>query len=201
MAERVIKTDYIDKEYLALKRKAQKDQYNSFDTGFLICEDIVQFDRLEIPEMKVSIMQPTSFVNMPSSIARAKYPSESRPKLIRTSLDTIVNFTFNVLPQAVRYEKVRSVTEQLKAMIQRLNPANVFYELREEKIDGVPLCWFNYKTYAIDSQLYAIVYLFPLSEGEILQGMFSCRFDDMNEWHDAAIQTILSIRKLDGQKE
>lgn len=45
---------------------------------------------------KVSILLPEGFIDMPSEIARIKYPSEQRSQEIMTSDDGTVNFTFSL---------------------------------------------------------------------------------------------------------
>jgi len=108
-----------------------------------------------------------------------------------------VNFTFSVYPQDVPLDQVKRVAEQMKAMLKKVNPANIFYDLQAEVTENRALCWFNYKSYAIDDQIYTIMYLLAAEKGKILHGTFSCRFDSMNEWNRAAIQVVQSVKVMD----
>ena len=68
---------------------------------------------------------------------------------------------------------------------------------KAEVTENRALCWFNYKSYAIDDQIYTIMYLLAAEKGKILHGTFSCRFDSMNEWNRAAIQVVQSVKVMD----
>ena len=146
-------------------------------------------------------MLPTTFVTMPQSMVRVKYQSENRPQIIKTSLDTSVNFTFSLVPQEVRPEQLRSLVSQLKAVIQRMNPANTFYDMKEEQTASqIPICWFDYKGFAIDEQVYYIMFALPWKDKQLIHGTFNCKYSDMNEWKEAARQAILSIEAKEEER-
>ena len=65
----------------------------------------------------------------------------------------------------------------------------VFYDQGEEK--GV--LWFDYKGFAIDEQVYYMMYVLPWKDKQLIHGTFNCKYNDMNEWKEAARQAILSI--------
>lgn len=58
------------------------------------------------------LMLPDTFVDMPSSIVKLKYPSEQRPQIIKTSLDASVNFTFSLFNQEFEDSQVGRGIEQ-----------------------------------------------------------------------------------------
>ena len=188
---------YLDEDFLKLKRREKYAKYSTLETGIYIKDELVEFEPRDIPELNINASLPKTFVRMPLSIAKIKYPSETRPQMIFTSLDTTVNFTFSVYPQDVPLDQVKRVAEQMKAMLKKVSPANIFYDLQAEVAENRALCWFNYKSYAIDDQIYTIMYLLAAEKGKILHGTFSCRFDSMNEWNRAAIQVIQSVKVMD----
>lgn len=188
---------YLDEDFLKLKRREKYAKYSTLETGIYIKDELVEFEPRDIPELNINASLPKTFVRMLLSIAKIKYPSETRPQMIFTSLDTTVNFTFSVYPQDVPLDQVKRVAEQMKAMLKKVNPANIFYDLQAEVAENRALCWFNYKSYAIDDQIYTIMYLLAAEKGKILHGTFSCRFDSMNEWNRAAIQVIQSVKVMD----
>ena len=191
--------DYLDEQLLENKRKQKKEQYRSLETGFYICNALVKFGRVTIAPLSLSIVLPTAFVTMPQSMVKVKYQSENRPQVIKTSLDTRVNFTFSLLSQAVKPEQIASLAKQFRTVVQRVSPANVFYDLKEERtVEEVPLCWFDYKGYAVDEQIYYIMYVTPWGRGKLLHGTFNCRFRDKDEWKEAARQAILSLKLEEG---
>ena len=170
--------DYLDEQLLENKRKQKKEQYRSLETGFYICNELVKFGRVTIAPLSLSIVLPTAFVTMPQ---------------------TRVNFTFSLLSQAVKPEQIASLAKQFRTVVQRVSPANVFYDLKEERtVEEVPLCWFDYKGYAVDEQIYYIMYVTPWGRGKLLHGTFNCRFRDKDEWKEAARQAILSLKLEEG---
>ena len=193
--------EYLDEQLLALKRQQKREQYHSLETGFYIHNELVEFERVVIEPLLLSIMLPTTFVTMPQSMVKVKYQSENRPQVIKTSLDTRVNFTFSLLSQPIRPEQITPLAKQFKTVVQRVSPANVFYDLKEEQTGAeVPLCWFDYKGYAVDEQIYYMMYVTPWGSDKLLHGTFNCRFRDKDEWKEAARQAILSLKMEEGDK-
>lgn len=191
--------EYLDEQLLALKRQQKRKQYHSLETGFYIHDELIEFERVIIEPLLLSIMLPTTFVTMPQSMVKVKYQSENRPQVIKTSLDTRVNFTFSLLSQPVKPEQIPTLAKQFKTVVQRINPANVFYDLKEDQTEEqIPLCWFDYKGYAVDDQVYYMMYVTPCGGNKLLHGTFSCRFKDKDEWKEAARQVILSLKIEEG---
>ena len=116
---------YLDEDFLKLKRREKYAKYSTLETGIYIKDELVEFEPRDIPELNINASLPKTFVRMPLSIAKIKYPSETRPQMIFTSLDTTVNFTFSVYPQDVPLDQVKRVAEQMKAMLKKVNPATV----------------------------------------------------------------------------
>lgn len=69
--------DYLDEQILELKRQQKKEKYQSLETGFYIRDELLEFERVLLEPMDLSIMLPTTFVTMPQSMVRVKYQSES----------------------------------------------------------------------------------------------------------------------------
>ena len=59
--------------------------------------------------------------------------SELRPQVIKTSLDTTVNFTFSLYEIELSEKEIDSTIHQFKDLIQKVNPAYVFEEIVIEK--------------------------------------------------------------------
>lgn len=186
--------DYFDEQLLEIKKQKKREAFHSLETGFYIKDTLVEFERASLKPIPISLMLPNTFVTMPQSMMKVKYPSDTRPQMIKTSLDTTVNFTFSMLPHLVRHEQLPTVADQLQAVIKRTNPANVFYDNRNENTeDGTPFCWFDYKGYAVDEQVYYMMYVMPLKGNQLLHGTFNCEHRYMEEWKEAVRQVVLSI--------
>ena len=186
-------TDYLDKDILESRKMIRKSKYNTLQTGIYINDEVVHFTAAKILDERAEVMLPDTFVDMPANLARLKYMSEQRPQIIKTSLDTTVNFTFSLYGIELPEEEIDSTVHQFKNLIQKVNPACVFDEIVAEKEKGVG--WFDFKSFGVDEQIYNIMYVKPIG-GRLLHGVFNCMYRDMAEWKDAAIQVIYSVRDL-----
>ena len=90
------KEEFFDEKILEYRRRARKEKFSSLETGMYIKDELVTFSEIPLFNDQFTIMLPDSFVDMPSEIAKIKYPSEQRPQIIKTSMDTTINFAFNL---------------------------------------------------------------------------------------------------------
>lgn len=189
----VEKEEFFDEKILEYRRRARKEKYNSLETGMYIKDEMVQFERQELFQGKLSIMLPTTFVDLPTNLAKIKYSSEQRPQVIKTSLDTTVNWGFSMLNVTIYSEQIKTLQEQAKEALKRLNPSFVFYESKVE--DNIPLGWFEFKSYGIDGNVYNLM-LITIVDEKMVHGIFNCKYDDALEWRDASRQMMYSIRDI-----
>ena len=113
--------EYLDEEVLKFRNHLKRDTYNSIEGGVYIGDEIVPFKEVMLFDEKVKIMLPDTFVDMPSAIVKLKYPSEQRPQIIKTSLDTAVNFTFSLFNQELEESQVGRGIEQCREIIRKVN--------------------------------------------------------------------------------
>ncbi len=187
------KEGFFDEKILEFRRRARKERYNSLETGMYIKDELVQFERVELFQKRLSIIIPTSFVNLPPNLTKIKYSSEQRPQVIKTSLDTTVNIGLSILDAKILPEQVGMLCDQAKAALKRLNPAYVFYENGVE-LENMPLGWFEFKSYGLDSNIFNLMFV-TIAGGKMVHGIFNCNYDDTIEWREAARQMIHSIRE------
>lgn len=192
MNKEVSEMAYIDKDILDLREMQKKLKYASLETGIYIDKQIVEFERTNLFENKISVFLPRPFVTMPRSIMKAKYQSENRPQLIKTNLDTTVNFYFSYYDVAVEEQQISSAIQQAKDALKKVNPAFLFYEIFLEEREKTLIGWFDYKSYGLDEQLYNIMAITPIDK-KMLHVGFNCPYRLMNEWKPAALQVLLSI--------
>lgn len=149
--------EYMDEKIIELRHLREKELHASIETGFLIDHKLIEFEPVELFDGKVEIMQPAEFVPMPPHLVRAKYQSENRPQLIRTSLDTEVNFIFSLFPAPLSGEEAAPTARQAADALKKVNPAFQFYDRETEPLGNSQIAWFDYKTYGLDDQLYNIM--------------------------------------------
>lgn len=186
---------FFDEKILEYRRRARNEKYNTLETGMYINNELMLFSEVELFNNQVSIKLPDSFVDMPLGLAKIKYPSEQRPQIIKTNLDTTVNFSFNLFNTRIKDDEIADATTQFKDIIARLNPAYVFYHF---VIEGEPrkIGWFDFKSYCVDANVYNVVYLTRV-KNKLLHGMFNCLYKDAVEWQDVLLQIMKSIQEVE----
>lgn len=189
--------EYQDEKILELQKLKKKELYAALDTGIFIQGRVETFAAKTYFDGSVRIMVPESFVPMPEELARLKYASEQRPQVIESSLDGSVNLTMSYFAEKLKADEVERTKTVFKTAITVLNPANVFYDDVVRPLGKTQLSWFDYRGYALDDQLYNLMFVTSI-EGRMLFGTFNCRFSDYGEWKPAAVQMIESIEDLTG---
>lgn len=188
--------EYLDEKVAEMKRKTWQSDYNSIETGKYVNNRLVEFEAVELFEHKLSVALPKDMKPMPQEMARFKYPSEERPQVIYTNEDGTVNFMFNHFTEMKLEAKyAMKAANQFKGIIQKVQPANIFYEMQEEELDSGTLGWFDFQSYALDSRLYNIMFITPL-DGAALHGMFNCGSKDGAEWKPVVKLVMKSLVDL-----
>lgn len=184
--------DFMDEKIIELRNKNRK---KSLEDGLLIKGEFIEFEPVKFFDDKLEIMLPKTFVDMPSDLAKIKYPSESRPQIIKTDSTGGINFCFNLFEQSVKEDELKDIAKTFSKMIKKVNPANVFYDQKTEELGDKIVSWFDFKGYAIDSQIYYIYYV-TVIDGNLLHGIFNCLREDMEDYKEVAFLVIESIKDL-----
>ena len=125
-----------------------------------------------------------------------KFPSVSRPQRIFTSLDSSVNFAFSIVDHQIPDTQVKSLAEQMEAVICKSNPAAIFYQNDQSVlVSGRTICMFDFKNYGIDEQMYNMVCFTSLNHGT-LHGTFICLDRDADDWRKAAWEAFKTITEI-----
>ncbi|NFR85742.1 hypothetical protein FDE85_02870 [Clostridium botulinum] len=152
-----------------------------------------EFDESEFFEENVKIYIPKDFADMSLAARKLKYPSESRPEIIKCNEEGNICITLNVINSPLDEESVEKLKDGMKVIIRKTNPSNVFYEDGVLEVDSKNIGFFEFKSYAIDDSLYNIMFFLEF-EGKTLMGTFSCIYNECKEWREIAFQVIKTIR-------
>lgn len=191
--------EHLDEEIIAYKKKEKKSQYASLETGFYIDNEILVFQEIALLDEKLHITLPANFNDMEADMMNFKYPSQQRPQIIKTNPEGSINFAFNYLDIPLLAEQTIMAVEQFRVMIRKVQPANIFFDLKEESTADITISWFDYKSYCIDEQMYNVLYVTPIN-GKMLQGIFNCPFGAQEEWKPVVLQIMLSIQDMTKKK-
>jgi len=185
--------DFLDEKIIEARRKEAQKELNIREDGLIVNGEQIDFQEMLLFHEKMTILLPTSFVDMPQKIARIKYPSEQRPQIIKTDLLGSTNFAFNLFDKTIKPVQMQSAADGMKSILKKVNPANIFYESGTEPLGETMLSWFEFKGHGIDTQIYYIVFLTSIG-GKLMHGIFNCAVADMEAWKEAAFQVIRSIQ-------
>jgi hypothetical protein len=146
---------------------------------------------------------------MPEETAEIKYPSSDRPKIIKSDERGAVCFTFDFVDSPLDDESVPALVSAMKTMLERLNPAYLFYEAEEEETEkageekegrkGPAVGKLCYKSPALDGSVYNVMFFIPF-EGKTVMGTFSCPYDEHKEWRPVVFE-ILECIEISGEEE
>ena len=176
---------YLDETILEIKRQKDKEENINIEEGVYIKNEYVEFEEIKLFDESMGILLPKSFIDLPDTMKKIKYPSEQRPQIIKTSLDTSVNFGFSLLPLPIRNEQTKNAIKQFKTVLKKVNPSYVFYDLKEEKIGKKTISWFDFKSYGVDFPMYNIMYIIPI-RNKVMYGIFNCLYKDIEKWKNYA---------------
>lgn len=179
-------------EQIQQAKRANQTQTQNIQENVLIHEQEYHFQREPLFDGKATILLPKEFVNMPLSLAKQKYPMEQRPEIIKTSMDTSVNFAFSLLPQQIEPDQIREAVKQFFAVVKRMQPANRFFDIKLEVMEKVTIGWFDFRSPGLDEPLYTMM-AFTALEQKLFYGVFNSAFRLMEDWKPIAVQVFCSL--------
>ena len=102
---------YTDEKMIKVMNAHKEGVQGSIGEGITIREELYIFGETQLFDGRMQVMLPQSFQDMPSGLARLKYPMEQRPQVIRTNERTDINFTFSLPDQPLENSQVKPLRE------------------------------------------------------------------------------------------
>lgn len=84
---------YADLGIIRARREAQKERYQTLESGIYVKDELIQFHAVELLDGKLSIKLPEYFEETEPAMAKRKYMLEFRPKAIWTNPSGSINMT------------------------------------------------------------------------------------------------------------
>ena len=195
MAERVDEKilDFINEME---KREAKKDIKSG---PVKIGNRYYEFEERDFFEERLKMYTPKDFQDMPLEARKFKYPSESRPEIIKCNEDGSIAITLNIIDSPLDEERVEELKDGMKMIIKKTNPANVFYEDGVIEVNSKNIGFFEFKSSAIDDFIYNLMFFLEFEE-KTLMGTFSCLYKDYRDWRDVIFQVINTIKVVKENK-
>lgn len=189
--------EYFDEEILEARRELERLKHTTLETGIYVGDELITFTNITLPQTKIHIYLPEQFIVMPDLVKDMKYPSKNAPDLIITSLDSMVNFGFNILSVSMEEGDTKAMSSQFQNTLRNVNPS---IKIKKQVNDvttehGNEMSWFDFKGYLIDGQNYNRMYLVKMRE-TVLHGIFNCPMQFKDEWGDIAEKCFMSIEEI-----
>jgi hypothetical protein len=152
----------------------------------------VPFSEREIIANKLYMTIPDHFSLMTEELAILKYPNKNRPHMIFADEEGEVSVSFTLTSDKLNNNDIEDAVDFLVQVIQKMTPKSVIS--RDFFIKGkTRIGCFDYISTAIDSEIYNLIFIFPL-EGQFILGAFNCLHLVKARWQDVADQMVRSIR-------
>lgn len=188
--------EYFDEDILEAKRELDKQRHTTLETGIYAGDELITFSQVMLPDSKIRIFLPEQFIVMPDVVKDVKYPSKNAPEYIVTSLDSLVNYAFNILPVFLEPGDTKVMSSQFQNALRNVNPS-VRIKNQTDGLatsQGNEMCWFDFKGYAIDGQNYNRMYIIRM-RNTVLHGIFNCPMEFKEQWEDIVEQCFLSVEE------
>ncbi len=190
---------YVDELILMKREKKKAENYNSLQDGYYIDGKIVHFNKEKVMK-NFSMYLPDNMGVMSNELAKIKYPSEFRPKVIFTTLDLSVNMGFSLFHRKIQDDEMEKMCGRIMSSLKREHMDYRFYGCK--KMDKVSGYRFSFRSHVMDSDLYNMMLIVQLKEHSVL-GNFNCLYKDRDKWEKVIVlmwETIQAVNKGDELK-
>jgi len=192
--------EYIDETILETRKRLERQQYTTLETGIYVDDELITFSRVTLPDSAIQMFLPNQFIIMPDKVKAMKYPSKDAPDWILTSLDSTVNLCFNILEVVLENGDTKEMSNQFQTALRNVNPSIKISEQTEALAnEGNEMSWFEFVGYTLDGQNYNRIYIVKMRD-TVLHGIFNCSLKDKMKWEDIVERCFLSIKEEDKKK-
>ena len=191
--------NHYDKQILEARQEEERRRHTTLATGIYVDDELITFERITLPGTRVRMLLPEYFIPMQDTVKNVKYPSRNAPDFIVTSLDTTVNFGFNVLPVRLEEGDTKVMSIQFQEALRNINPSIRISERVDNTATetGSEMSWFGFKGYVLDGQNYNRMYIIRLAK-TVLHGIFNCPPRVRDQWEDIVDQCFRSVEETWG---
>lgn len=188
----------IDEKILEIINGVEKEnqEHDIINNPIKIGDRYHFFEEKSFYSEKIKLVMPKDFNEMSEKDRKIKYTSENRPEIIMSNEDGSTAITLNIIESHLTNEGVLELINGMKSIIQRSNPSNIFYECKVEVINNRNIGYFDFKSIALDSNIYNIMFFFELNNKTVM-GTFSCKYSEYVNWRNIAFKIIRSIKVED----
>ena len=186
---------YMDEQILKIRIQRENEELDNLDISKELIIDDIKYEMEEkiILNDYLYIMLPKDyFFEMPDELKRLKYPSEFRPPIIKTTLDTEINLTFDILNKKLDDNDLIDFTKKIRNLKNRTVNSFEAISIGLIKNETFKISYFDYFNSILDGTIY-ILEFFVLLEECILYGTFNCPLNKYEFWKKVIPKIIKTI--------
>lgn len=109
---------------------------------------------------------------------RIKYPSEQRPQIVYRDKRDTINIGFQIVEESVPDEHIVDMRDVMRDAYKQVNPVSDILDQGLIEVDGRPLGYYSFNSFALGGQMYNMVYVTRLN-GYLLIGVMNSGKKDM----------------------
>ncbi|MBR4083891.1 MAG: hypothetical protein IKK33_06360 [Lachnospiraceae bacterium] len=192
-----MKQDYEreDEQFIKEANEYKKETRGSIYSNIFVKGEEMLFDKFIFEEDRIEVYLPVDFIDIPEPIKKYKYPSEGRPKYIKTHRLGGVDFGLNPLPLEGTDAMTKEVGEQMYQITKNYKPYDLFLD-KESNINentNKLVFWFDFITRGIDAMIYNFMGVTSVA-GKQLNFVFNCNAEEKDIWKPIAKEVFMSIK-------
>ena len=146
----------------------------------------------------VSMRLPRNFIWKAGNETEKGYMIKNHPESVLTSGCGSVNYTFDRF--SLEGKEALALRDELIVMMDQEYPRNTVYKKGTQYNGDIDVHWFEFKSFAFDSDVYNNMFLFSVQEDAVI-GAFHCSFRDYKEWENHVIKMLDTIMYIQKEKE
>lgn len=213
-------SQFMDEEILKEKRRIQKEQAqlleseekepespkeeSIFDGEVTIADQKVQFERVEIPELQISIMMPNFFFLLSEEVKQYIYPAGNRPSHVYGGENIYYQLSLSKTSHQVPDEGMVKFLPMAKKLMEVMGPKTKILAADVVKHPVEDNCYhvgiLEFISQAVDMSIYNVMFYISINN-QLLMGNITFPYKKRNNYMKIAKETIDSIIVLQGGEE
>ncbi|MBQ2802099.1 MAG: hypothetical protein IJF03_12035 [Lachnospiraceae bacterium] len=213
-------SQFVDEEILKEKRRIQQEQAqlleserketesekeeSIFDGVITIEGQKVQFERVEIPELQISIMMPDFFFLLSEEVKQYIYPAGNRPSHVYGGENIYYQLSLSKTSHQVPDEGMVKFLPMAKKLMEVMGPKTKILAANVVKHPVEDTCYhvgiMEFISQAVDMSIYNVMFYISINN-QLLMGNITFPYKKRNSYMKIAKETIDSIIVLQGGEE
>lgn len=191
---------YGDEDIISSLNNYKKYVYGDIHDTLYIKEIPYSFKRCSFFNKKLNVMIPVRFIDMPNEIKKIKYSRIINENVIKTNNNFTIDIVFELVDKYEEYLDLETEMENQLKLLKEVQPLYCIYENSIDIINNKKVCWYDFRSSAIDCQLYNLFFIMEI-DNKLLIGKFICNIIKAEVWKKVFLEIISTINESENIKE